>query len=94
MTSLFDFPSNVLLITIHFLCNFLLLDISVLKHAKLPCDSDSSCVQVFDPSLKEFMSNTLEVEGKYVFVQVGLNFRLFINKTVGIKISITLRNQQ
>ena len=62
----------------------------MLKHAKLPCDSDSSCVQVFDPSLKEFMPNTLEVEGKYVFVQVGPDFRLFINKTVGIKISITL----
>ena len=67
-------------------------DSSVLKHAKLP-SSDSSCVKVFDPSLKEFMSNTLEVEGKYVFVQVGPDFRLFTYKTVGIKISIRLRNQ-
>ena len=58
-------------------------DSSVLKHAKLPCDSDSSCVKVFDPSLKEFMSNTLEVEGKYVFVQVGPDFRLLFTRQLG-----------
>ena len=54
----------------------------MLKHAKLPCGSVSGCVQVFDKSLGEFMSNTLEVEGKYVFVQVRPDFRLFNNKTM------------
>lgn len=53
----------------------------MLKHAKLPCHpGDSNCVKIFDKSLEEFMSNTLEVEGKYVFVQVGPDFRLFLQQ--------------
>ena len=54
----------------------------MLKYARLPCASSSGCVQVFDKSLGEFMSNTLEVEDKYVFVQVGPEFRLLNNKTM------------
>ena len=52
----------------------------MLKHAKLPCDAGSSCVHVFDKSLGEFMSNSLEVEGKYVLVQVGPDLRLFLQQ--------------
>ena len=62
--------SNNILFNQTFSFHFLLTDSSILKYAQLPCSSSSGCVQVFHKSLGEFMSNTLQVEGKYVFVQV------------------------
>ena len=59
----------------------------MLKFARLPCHSSAGCVQVFDKTLEEFMSNSLEVQGKYVFVQVRLKFRLFSKKTMESKFS-------
>ncbi|XP_078357974.1 VPS10 domain-containing receptor SorCS1-like [Oculina patagonica] len=48
---------------------------SELRHAKLPCSSGSACVHIFDKSLGHFMSNTLDVAGKYVFVQKDLQLK-------------------
>ena len=98
---LFNPPSNFLPITLFnqpfsSFVLYLFPDSSVLKYAQLPCHSGAGCVQVFDKDLKEFMSNSLQVEGKYVLVRVGLDFILFSKKKMesSITIFITHRNQQ